>query len=304
MKQRPLQRRRGMALLIALALTLVLTSAAVSLSAATAHARAAQRTAAMTSIACEQLDAADEVISHWLSKKASTVVLAPDNATSEVPVIHDAWQVEDIEFELRITAWDQCGMVPVRYLRPGSPLRSTIPEPVLRVVDARAGVISGLDQLTDPFDSAFESPFPLALPAEPITFGSFNAQSRLPHRINDQTEQASIGASVSTHGNSLNIHTAPIELLEQVMRLNGRGGIEQIIAARHVGTRAIMGDLPRLNSSSPSAQSLTLSGSSNAWAFRIDARVDRVRLSWWTVYVAPNPGDISWRCAQRLVIRD
>ena len=116
----------------------------------------------------------------------------------------------------------------------------------------------------------------------------------------DGAETLSAGAYVATHNGDffLNVNTAPLPLIEVSLRLLGRGGLEQIIQARSEGKFFVESVVPGSKSSSDEPRLVSVS---NAWAFRIDVRVEGVRRSWWVVYRRESAAS-SWRCVQRLAI--
>jgi hypothetical protein len=100
------------------------------------------------------------------------------------------------------------------------------------------------------------------------------------------------------HSGRININTAPIELVEAALRLAGRGGLEQIVAARSEGRLTSGTALARVTK--PGENAPRISATSTAWAFRIDIRVGPLRRSWWSVYVKQRSN--RWECGQRLAI--
>jgi hypothetical protein len=80
------------------------------------------------------------------------------------------------------------------------------------------------------------------------------------------------------------------------MRMNGRGGLAQILEARARGEHV---PIPRDPADATDPSAPRLAGSSVAWAFRIDVEVGAVARSWWCVYGRSEP---DWECRQRLVI--
>ena len=120
MSDRPHPSRQGAALLIVLATLVLAVTASATVARIASTAKARRAIVERTAIADDLLVAAEVPILSWLAVESAAVVLPPEAATPEVEVLHDTWVIEDREYGLRITAWDQCGMVPVEVGRSGS----------------------------------------------------------------------------------------------------------------------------------------------------------------------------------------
>ena len=293
--------QRGAALLIVLATLVLVVSSSVTLLRLASTAKATREAAKRALMGDDLIRVANAPIVNWLASKSSIVVLAPETTIPEIDVLHDTWVTGDTRHELRITAWDQCGMVPFDVARSGSPLRLALPGEIRRAIDQVVlprGEPPGLD-----FFSILAQPgiavFPEGARQEPLLFGQAKSET-IPVGIalGEDDYRAAIGAHVATHNpGRINVNTAPIELVEQALRFAGRGGLEQIAASRSEARLASLGDLPRV--ADPARSAPQIAASSNAWAFRIDISVGSLRRSWWAVY--ENAGS-TWRCVQRLAI--
>jgi hypothetical protein len=308
--------RRGAALLIALATLLLTVTATAMLARAAATASAQRKIEHATRLADDLLAATEQPIRAWLEKEAPSIVLPPDVAEPAVSVLHDCFAVDGFEGAIAITAWDQCGMAPLALLRSGSPLRSVLSGGILKrvdQVDVPPGVVPGLDLFSEPSQQGFDQPslFPCTL-AVPITiFGEHGTETWNRTRPNVAEDNVALGACIATHNDApgtVNVNTAPIALLESAVRLAGRSGIEQIIAAREQGKPAAIVAAHR-NRSSIAPNLVARSG---AWSFRIDIRIGWLRRSWWAVYTgsgrtwytATPRSPSSWECVQRLAITE
>ncbi len=304
--------RRGAALLIVLATLILAVTASATLARMTSTAKLNHEFAHRTAVADDLLRAAEAPILTWLTSQSSNIVLPPDVASPEVDVLHDFWVIETTEHELHITAWDQCGMVPVDVARSGSPLRLALPAKVKRVLDQvtiRSDQTPGLDLFTAAHQlTKRTNVFPKPDGSQPMVFERAGGQEPTPPPAESSPAERPaalsippvIGAYVATHNpGRINVNTAPMELVEAALRLAGRGGLEHIVAARSADRLALLNDLPRtaeLNRTAP-----RIAASSNAWAFRIDLRVGTLRPSWWAVYAKPRS---TWECVQRLAISE
>lgn len=315
-------RRRGAALLIVLATLVLVVTATVGVARLGSTTRSHRLIAERTLVADDLLAAAEQPILGWLARESTEIVLPPDVTAPVVAVLHDVWQDQGARYQLRITAWDQCGMVPILVGRSGSPLRLAVPFDVLHMVDQlslRRNETAGLDLFVGPARSVDGiDVFPEPEPAQPQVFGQAR-DSDSPTQPGDTTaareppDRVAVGAHIATHNpGRLNVNTAPIEVVRQAMRQAGRGGIEQIIDARNEGELATLVDGPGTEGDGRRAagrrrSTLEIAGDSTAWAFRIDIGVGlprggAVRRSWWAVYV--HSEESSWECVQRLAILD
>lgn len=298
--------RRGIAILLTMAMLVIVIVVVTALASRAASARFERELDRSTRLANELRRAADPVILDWLSEKSASVVLAADATTPDVMVLHHTW--EDVsgaavrEYELRITAWDQCGMVPMRLAQGGSPLRLSLPALVLEQIDqadtTQLEDSVGLDCYLDPASFSQVSPFPLPSQSKPSTFSAaLRTYVRSPPSLLpvDSDGPPAIGSLLATHQSSvrrrqspaprINVNTAPLGLVEAALREAGRGGIELIRAAREDGRAALINHLPRRDSSVETGRATPeLLESSDVWAVRIDIRVNRIQRSWWRVY--------------------
>lgn len=271
---------RGMALLLTLVALVVVTSATVTLVRMVLTDRTRVRRDAETVLAGDLLRASERPILKWLTTRSESVVLPADADEPRVLVLDDAWTVGETPFELRLTAFDQAGMISIAAARTGSPLRPLLP----------AGFRRELDELAEPPARRFGLDL---LPGSPFPSGG------------DQPGAAGItpGALVATHFDDpawLNVHTAPLSLIRAVYRLAGTGGVELIEKARTEGKN--VGALPPPSEQAKAESLPRLATRSDGWAFRIDLRVGAVRRSFWAVYRrAP---EAEWSCVQRLLIHD
>src|SRR5690606_4075768 len=146
------------------------------------------------------------------------------------------------------------------------------------------------------------------------------AASELP--VRREGGPSAIGGLLSTHAAAINVNTASLPLVEQALRLAGRGGFDLIVASRSQGNQVSIGALPL--AAAPPSDTITpkLIASSDVWASRLDARVGSVQRSMWRIYekstgrhgggqrrsgtnrLDSNPPNHGWECIQSIVIRD
>lgn len=303
--------RRAAALLLVLATLIVAITAAATLARLASTAKTQRVAATRTIVADDLLRATHPPILAWLASKSSTVVLPPEATSPQVQVLHDVWIIDAIEHELRITAWDQCGMVPISVARSGSPLRLALPAEVKRVLDQvtiRSDQTPGLDLfLAARHTDGTIGIFPKPTGSEPLVFQRtggkdssppVQSESIPPGTSASEPSAVGLGAYLATHNpGRINVNTAAMELVEAALRLAGRGGLEHIVAARTQGRLASLSALSP--TADPHSAAPRIAARSNTWAFRIDLRVGMLRRSWWAVY---RQSRSDWECVQRLAI--
>lgn len=301
---------KGVALLLVLGTVLMVSVSTLGLVRFTLHDRVRRTLAQDEALVFDLAQSAEGPIQEWLFRFSERVVLPMDVESPEVELFDERWSVHDRFFALRITAFDQYGMVAAEAALRGSPMRLGLPTPAGVILDERApndGQPWGLDLFRDHgIEGLSFSPFPSGL-----TVAETGA-------LREPAESPSLGASLATHNPSpglLNVHTAPLPLLELAFHVIGRSGLEAVIKARAEGR--LLEGLPgavKPNESSGTESSRTeevrngtewwpvLVTRSGCWSFRVDAQVDRVRRSFWAIYVFEGEGD--WSLIQRLAIHD
>ena len=303
--------RRGAALLIVLAALILTVTASVSLARLASTTKMQRKLDRAAIVADDFLRATEAPIIAWLENESAQVVLPPEVESPRIGVLHDTWSDGKITYELYITAWDQCGMVPIQLARSGSPLRLALPSDVRRALDQvkiNPNEPPGLDLFLAAVDATDDElkVFPCSDSTEPLVFvDALNPASR--EYVNPQQRSSkaqpiplAVGAFIATHsggGGRININTAPPDVVKHALRAAGRGGLALVLAARAEGRSVPLGDLPSSSSSNRAAPQIV--GSSLAWSFRIDVQVGPLRRSWWAVYVKARS---TWECVQRLAI--
>ncbi len=297
-------------LVVLTALVLTTTAATVAV-----RARISSRLSASVDhrsrIAADLLDASQPPIEHWLAHRSARLVLSPDTIEPSTTVLHDQWTAGANSCELRITAWDQCGMIPISALAQGHRLGHTASSRAIeRARDIPREWLDhpGLDMLQNDDDLIF--PVPRA--TTPTLYGSDNP---VPQRIRplNQKEVIALGALLATHNPPtqvrsrrgappiwLNVNTTPAPLLQEALRLAGLGGLDAALAARADGTGVALNALIPIGDA-PSTAPIRFVTSSPSWAFRIDIRVGTLRRSWWEVWTNTSS---NWEAVQRLAIID
>lgn len=306
-RRAPQDRTRGIALLWTLVAVVLVAGSSLALVRVAVEEKIRRDLQRDAALAEDVGVAAEEPILEWLRTRAQGLVL-PTNATMPAaPVLHQRWQAGGHEMELRITAFDEDGMLPPRFVEVGSPLRAFVPADARhaveqsRLTDLGKDIAVGLDLFNAPTTSGL-AVFPLrwdtTVRASFTPDGSIEVASpATPWSI--PTEEIPLGGRIATHNEGrLHVDTAPMALLEAVYRLTGRGGLERIADARLRGEPVTVVPPPGDASSAEALPTLVIA--SDAFAFRVDVRVNRVRPSWWMVY--RRGGERGWTCVQRLVV--
>lgn len=296
--------RRGAALLLVLGALVVSVSAALIAARAITRGKLATAAADADTLAGDLLVGCESPARAWLVNESARVALPAEADLPAVQVLHDTWEDAGRRIEVRITAWDQCGMVPIQAVRFGHPLAGVVSEAAR---DAALALPAewldrpGLDQ----FPGA-GSVFPELPATESTVFGSGEQPSA---NSRSEYEGTAIGAELATHSPGsgrarrgqtpvlLNVNTTPRRLLEEAMRLAGRGGVETILDKRGRGEPAAVGDVTTDGTQRESG--VRFIASSPAWAFRIDVRAGMIQRSVWEVWAHESS---DWEVVQRLAI--
>lgn len=312
--------RRGIALLF------VLVAIVLGLTAATIAAQVAV-TATVTRRLDRNLLETDDVaaslaprIERWLVAESQRAVVPPDG---EMPAIGIADETVDLgdgkEMGVRVTAFDQHGMVPWGEVLTGGPMSGHLsPGTVeaIRLAPRTAGDASvppGLD-LLEGSGSRAVWPAHATLESGSVT-RRFSGVVGMPDSSGtDSFDDGSlarhaIGTLVATHvpgqRAAINVNTAPRELIAMAEALTGRSVWSVVEEARRQGKPASVGAFASVGSTylgSPDAEADSLPtfiASSDVWSFRVDVTIDRARSAWWLTYMRSDRG---WTLRQRLRI--
>jgi hypothetical protein len=277
--------RRGQALLLVLGVLLLILPIAAAVSRRAVHLKFSRAITNDAAVVEDLRVAAERRIHEWLAQESSFIVLPPDIDVPRVNVAHHSWTFRDQPYEFRIIALDQRGLVPFQAVHTSSPLRLFVPESVARVVD---GVDIAPDSILGLDVMAHEAP----------------SRSVFPLCDGTADDVLRVGEYVATHNGdadsagALNVNTAPISVIERIMLLQGRGGLELVIAARTAGELATV---PSAQGDDPALSPLpALIAQSDTWSFRIDLRAGLARRSWWLVCQSGGSGN--WMCVQWIPI--
>ena len=283
---------RGSALLFVLVALAVVMPACLGLARAVTSAKVERELRHDEQLVQDLLAEADAPIQDFLTRQASSMVFPADAKYPAALVLDEAWVEGPNASSLSIVAWDQCGLASLDDARRATPMRLTLPRFATEALSRHRGGddLPGLDGFRE-MDG--RSPFP---PKPKVEVDRGGTTLAWPGSTGE-----SLGAYIATHNpGHLNVNTAPVVLLEAALRDAGRGGLEAILSARSEGRQA---PIPTAASDrkDEAARGVgeRLVSSSDAWAFRVDARVGRVRRSQWLQY---RPEESKWRCVQRLFI--
>lgn len=289
----------GSALLYVLVALAVVLPASVGLARAISTAKIERELRRDEQLMRDLLLEADAPIANFLTTRAKDLVLPADAKYPAALVADESFAVGGecgVRVELKVVAWDQCGLVAMKDARGATAMRLALPRAIVEVLDRhrRKGALSGLDWFKE---EGGVSPFP---PTPQVDAADDSVSLTWP-----ASTSAAIGAYVATHNpGHLNVSTAPIETLEAALRDAGRGGLEEIVAARREGRRVPIpsaASVPASDDATGGAVGESFVSTSDAFAFRVDVRVGRVRRSVWLQY---RPNESRWRRVQRIDITD
>lgn len=300
---------RGMAMLFVLgALALSITATMLI-----ARARTADRLNLLLdtrhAISQDLLVTSGDAIRNWLDTSAPSIVLPPEVEQPFVSILDDWWGDDSVSWRLKITAWDQCGLVPLDAIKAGHPLGEALPRSVLDAINRAL-----LDRVTqyglDQFCGEQESPFPRSAQQEPIWFGSGGVIAGTQVETGRLDPEPALGGYVATHAPGLsgsapsqvpiwiNVNTTPMPLLRQAFALAQVDGLGLVERARTEGEKATVNFRAAARGHGDQAP-IRFVTSSPVWAFRIDAEVMGFRRSWWEIWTNERG---NWEAVQRLAI--
>lgn len=326
MTRRTLQRRnrRGAALLIVLA-ALMLVTVAATIVAQTAGATVARRDADRALVIADDLaDAALAPIRAWLAQVSPTCALPADADSPmfsildvELPSIDAAGLADSLALSqigsedsgarrLRITAWDQRGMVPWNIAARRSGLATILPADVRDLVASTripANAPLGLDLVPA---SGARAILPSASAAAatgvdaPQSASARQPRSRMRPALGElvATHGVPPGGNAATSTLFLNVNTAPRALLEAAAEAAQTTLPDALWQRRSTG-KPYQGALPNKGSAGAS-EPIAFTTTSDCWSIRIDASVGHTRRSWWLVMQRSDRGE--WVVAQRFPI--
>lgn len=268
--------RRGVAMLIALMTMTVLIAGITIIARVQTTDRLIEMRADDTIHAQDIFRVANMPIRAWLEEQASSAVV---DLAITAPMIHvsdNEIMLGDQAVRIRITAWDQYGMIP----RNADELRINLGSDVETVwKDARH---PGLDLST-----ARPTVFP-SREHPAATGGLFATHNPWPTRS---------GTTRSRSRVVININTAPIQLIEDIFQIFNLGDPSGIFEKRAQGELATF----TLSAQDARQVSVRLVSISRVWSFRVDVWIGTSRRSSWCVY--SNQGG-HWRLVQRVSIDD
>ncbi len=288
--------RRGVALLLVLAALIIATTASLTLATAAATRNLHTGVLRAEQLA-ESIARTSEVYTlSWLAEHAATAVVPPDAAEPAVSVLHDRFSIDGREITVRITAFDQLGMIPAVVAD-----RFDFP---MNFDETATAELTGLDQLVRAVEGDV---FPHHDPVTPSVAFGITARDASDRRPVPEQPLAAIGSLVSTLGYEgadgqvptmrLNINTAPLALIDDVLSRPGIDASGPIRSAREQGEQA----RPPASSIEIGDVRVRLVARSDCWAVRTDVTVDRVRYALWSIYQARGQG---WQLEQQLVIAE
>ncbi len=268
--------RRGIAMLIALMTMPVLIAGVAIIARVQTTGWLIELRSDDTIVAADIFRVADAPIQSWLEVQARYAVVDPTILAPMIAVSDDRMLLGDQEVRVRITAWDQYGMIP----RNADELRIDFGNDTeMPWKDAR---FPGLDLST-------QQPTVFPSRERPAATGGLHATHN--------PWPARSGTTRSRSNAAININTAPVELIESIFRTFNLGDPSSIFEKRTQGELATI----TLSAQDAKQVSVRLVSISRVWSFRVDVQIGTIRRSSWCVY--SNQGG-RWKLVQRIGIHD
>lgn len=279
--------KRGVALLLVLgflALMVPLVAATVRVGVLSAVARDAH---AARSLCRDALDMATADIERALTAELSGVVLEPDHPSPSVHVLDGAWHLPTSDrttLRVSITAIDQRALP-----RPGDPVGAVLTSQergllidLARHTSARStSAVPALswDTIADhEAEDRIEAPI---YPRQRLDAGESRRSTDRPEKPSPLAERLAIHAPAGVR--VVNLATAPLTVVRSIERELGLSlwPAVRIARDRNEAPNTAL-EVARLGATDAN---IRLTTSSDAWGFRVDARIgDSFGRSWWLVY--------------------
>jgi hypothetical protein len=272
--------RRGVALLVTL-MTMTVLFAGVAIIVTVRNTDAIISTHSLDELLVRDiLRSSESPILLWLNNQSGEVVLDPESVAPVVSILNDELMIYEEALRLRITAWDQYGMIPLN-------------------ADA-LGLDYALGLNADEIPWIGSSHPGLDLVVEGVGRRGFVPSSENPDTVGGLVAThnpwpSRLGATRSRSVASLNINTAPRSLVEACYSAFNLGETETIFEKRFIGEQAVY----TASVQDPQQDSLRIVSISRLWSFRTDVMVGTIRHSWWSTYARQGG---SWRLVQRVGI--
>lgn len=265
--------RRGIAMLITLMTMTVLLAGVAIVSRIRVTDRLISMHASDGITAMDLVRASESPISSWLQEEAGGAVIEPSQSSSMISVLDENFELEGQPVRIRITAWDQSGMIPSNAEQTG--------------LDFDGHKVPWKDQSHPGLDQASLTGLTFPSPEHPTAVGGLVAtHNPWPSRS---------GTTRSRSNAVININTAPVELIEECFRRFNLGDPSPIFEKRAAGEMAFY----TTEVQDAKQNQIRLTSISRVWSFRVDAWVGHTLRSSWCTYA--NQGG-NWRLVQRIGI--
>jgi hypothetical protein len=206
---------------------------------------------------------ADAVVAAWCEQHGAAMTADPTGPWSGLVLVDRSWEAGTAGLSggpgrIQVRIWDACGGVPVAALAAGHPLAAGIGAPW-------AGLIGQVP------------PTPDALETMRIPPGL----RRFPTVEEDGPPSCAVGLAIHGEG-SVNLNTAPMDLIEAVARWNGMSLDLRAVATGRRLDRP--GALPRLAPPLAGLADVRLVDRTDRWQALITITLGGRTSAWWTVY--------------------
>lgn len=268
--------RRGVAMLIALLTMTVLIAGIAIIAKVQTTDRLIEMRSNDTTLTQDVFRVSDAPIQAWLEEQARSAVVDPEVIAPMIPISDEQMMLGDQPVRIRITAWDQYGMIP----RNADEL--SIDFGIVEDTPWEDARFPGLDIGTEQASVFPSRERPAAMGGRYATHNPWPTRS---------------GTTRSRAGTAININTAPIQLIESIFHTFNLGDPSSIIEKRAQGELATI----TLSAQNAKQVSVRLVSISRVWSFRVDVQIGTIQQSSWCVY--SNQGG-NWKLVQRIGIDD
>jgi hypothetical protein len=208
---------------------------------------------------------ADAVIAAWCERHGATMTADPASPMSGLILVDRSWTMSgnadgEPGGRIQVRIWDACGGLPVAALATGHPIAGSVGAPW-------SALIGQVPPTPDVLETLRLPPGVRQFPVEPAAGPA----------------QPSCAVGLAIHGEgSVNINTAPLDMIEAVARWNGLSlDLRALAAERHLGKPS---GLPRMGSPLADLADVRLVDRTDRWQALITITHQGRTTAWWTVY--------------------
>ncbi|MBA3708099.1 MAG: general secretion pathway protein GspK [Planctomycetes bacterium] len=287
--------RTGVALVIVLVSVSVIASALTIALAATRASQAAVLVGTAEDHLWQGLSDGEDLARGWIARNGSAVVLTPMEADRGITIVSDHIETASGVAGITVVLYDGLAGVPAHLASAGNPLRQALPPAISSIrIPVTACPQPGqpsdlLERIELPQGKRFpESPNgPVWHWQAPDVIADVMSGD-VPIDVGIQPPSIALATALAPHSDGrININTAPTHLLYAAFSLIGRGGVEQLLAARRTHHLTPISEKDK----EPTAgNGIRLVDHSDCWNALITVRWNDQHRTWWTVFASSGSG--------------